>query len=110
MQQVAEEDDGLYDDDNNEDGDDDEKALREALALSMMPDAAEKEKAPEVPVKPAEEPVEAKDVDIDANFMKDVIGDLGIDIDPNDLDGIMDEAKKDADKQEDKDKDKEKEK
>ena len=41
--------------------------------------------------------------------MKDVIGDLGIDIDPNDLDGIMDEAKKDADKQEkDKDGDREK--
>lgn len=31
--------------------------------------------------------------------MKDVIGDLGIDIDPNELDGIMDEAKKDADKE-----------
>jgi len=45
LQQVAEEDDGLYDEDNADEGDDDEKALQEALALSMLPDAAEKEKA-----------------------------------------------------------------
>lgn len=43
--------------------------------------------------------------------MKDVIGDLGIDIDPNELDGIMDEAKKDADKKdEEKEKDKDEKK
>lgn len=29
----------MYDDDNNDDADDDEKALQEALALSMVPDA-----------------------------------------------------------------------
>ena len=107
LSRVAEEDDGLYDEDNADEGDDDEKALAEALALSMLPDAAEKEKAPEQ--KKPEAAEAPQDGDIDANFMKGVIGDLGIDLDANELDGVLDEAKKDAEKKdEEKDKDKEK--
>jgi len=91
LQGVAEEDDNMYDDDNNDDGDDDEKALQEALALSMVPDAAAaagEQPKPQAPAEVQKEP----DVDIDADFMKDVIGDLGIDMNANDLDDIMKEA------------------
>lgn len=111
LQGVAEEDDNMYDDDDN-DEDDDEKALQEALALSMVPDhikdaAGGEQPKPQAPAEVQKEP----DVDIDANFMKDVIGDLGIDMNPNDLDEIMKEAKnkttekddkKDADKKDEK--------
>lgn len=109
LQGVAEEDDNMYDDDNNDDGDDDEKALQEALALSMVPDAAAaaggEQPKPQAPAEVQKEP----DVDIDADFMKDVIGDLGIDMNANDLDAIMKEAtnqapEKDGDKDADKDK------
>lgn len=70
----------------------------------MQPPPAE-QKAQPAEQKQPEAAVAEKVPEIDANMMADVIGDLGIDIDPNDLDGIIDEAKKDADK---KDEDKEK--
>lgn len=76
------------------DEDDDEKALREALALSMVPDGLQNEEHRQVEEKKPEA-AKQPEIDIDANFMKDVIGDLGIDIDPNQLDDIMNEAKKD---------------
>jgi hypothetical protein len=41
-------------------------------------------------------------VDIDADFMKDVIGDLGINLDDGQLDDIVNEAKKDTKKDADK--------
>jgi len=110
LQGVAEEDDNMYDDDNNEEGDDDEKALQEALALSMVPDAAAAAGGEQPkPQAAAAEVQKEPDVDIDADFMKDVIGDLGIDMNANDLDDIMKEAtnqapEKDADKDADKDK------
>jgi hypothetical protein len=66
----------MYDDPEEED---EERNLALALAMSN-PDgvpAAEQQEAPKEEVKPEEQ------VDIDANFMKDVIGDIGIDIDPN---------------------------
>ena len=76
------EDDNMYD----EDPVDDEEELQKALALSMVPN-------PNAEVKPqAAQPerleteanvpqTQEEKVDIDANFMKDVIGELGIDID-----------------------------
>lgn len=94
----------------DEDPVDDEEELQKALALSMVPD-------PNAEAKPQANPPERLEtepnvpqtaeekVDIDANFMKDVIGELGIDIDQNQLDDIVNEAKKD-----DKDKKKEEEK
>ena len=45
-------------------------------------------------------------MDIDANLLKDVIGDLGIELDPSQLDDIVNEAKNEANKEGDKDKDK----
>lgn len=106
LQAVAEEDDGMYDEANDDEPvDDDEKALQEALALSMMPDAPEANAA--VEEKPAAaDPQPQPEVDIDADLMKDVIGDLGIDIDAGQLDEIMNEAKKENDAEKDKDKDK----
>ena len=97
----------MYDEDNN-DEDDDEKALQEALALSMVPDAvAGEQPKPQAPAEAQKEP----DVDIDANFMNDVIADLGIDMNPNDLDEIMKEAKnKTTDKDDEKEADKKDEK
>ena len=97
----------MYDEANeDEPQDDDEKALQEALALSMMPDA--NEKAAEV--KPAAEKEKEKqpDVDIDEDFMKDVAGDLGIDMDQSQLADIMNEAKKEKDDKDKKDADKDK--
>ena len=41
------------------------------------------------------EPEKKPEIDIDANFMKDVIADIGIDIDQSQLDEIVNEAKKD---------------
>lgn len=90
-----------------EDVDDDEKALQEALALSNQidpPKAAEEVKK-EVPKPVVQEQPTTADVNIDEDFLKDVIGDLGIDVDPNALGDLMDskpeEEKKD--KKDDKD-------
>jgi hypothetical protein len=81
---VAEEDDGMYDDDPNDDA---ERELQEALALSMVPNSApeargepDSTRAANAPKKDAQPVAEEPQVDIDENFMKDVIGDLGIDI------------------------------
>ena len=76
------EDDNMYD----EDPVDDEEELQKALALSMVPDANGEVKPqanqPERLDTEANVPQTAEEkVDIDANFMKDVIGELGIDID-----------------------------
>jgi hypothetical protein len=68
----------MYSDDA---ADDEEAALKEALALSMMPDKDKAEGEKKVENKPATE--QKPEVDIDADFMKDVIGDLGIELDPN---------------------------
>lgn len=75
----------MYDNPEGDDNaDDDEKALQEALALSMLPNPAEADAAK------ADQPAETKqplpaagadNVDLDADLLKDVIGDLGIDID-----------------------------
>jgi len=96
----------MYDEGNDDEPqDDDEKALAEALALSMVPDANVEKvdggggEPPKAEAKPAPEE-EHPEVDIDANFMKDVIGDLGIDMDADDL---INEAKKDNDKKDKKD-------
>ena len=79
---MAEEDDGMYDDANDDEPvDDDEKALQEALALSMLPEEEAEPKKEEKPKPAKAEP--QPEVVIDADFFKDVIGDLGIDIDPN---------------------------
>jgi hypothetical protein len=96
----------MYDDANDDDPqDDDEKALQEALALSMMPDAPEAQASSEQkPAEVADNPQPQPEVDIDADLMKNVIGDLGIDIDPSQLDEIMNEAKNDAEKEKDKEK------
>lgn len=106
---MAEEDDNMYDDDNNDDGDDDEKALQEALALSMVPDASAAAGEQPKPQAAAAEVAKEPDVEIDADLMKGVIDDLGIDMDPKDLDDFMKEAEnkgpggdKDADKKDDK--------
>lgn len=102
---MAEEDDNMYDEADGED--DDEKALQEALALSMVPDAAEAAQQEQQPVADPEPAQEEKhpDVNIDADFMKGVIGDLGIDIDQSQLEEMVNEAKNDKDKKDD-DKDK----
>ena len=55
-----------------------------AADTTAQPKAAEKEPEPQV--------------DIDADFMKDVIGDLGIDIGEKDMENILKEAKKPEDK------------
>lgn len=88
----------MYDEDPQ---DDDEKALAEALALSVLPQGGEESK-PEAE-KAKEEVQQEPQVNIDANFMKDVIGDLGIDMDEAQLDDIVNEAKN-ANKDEEKDK------
>lgn len=78
--------------------DDEEKALQEALALSR----AKPETKQIVEEKP--QPTTA-DVDIDENFMKDVIGDLGIDVDAAQLEDIVNQAnnpKKEEEKKNDK--------
>lgn len=99
----------MYDDVNeDEPQDDDEKALQEALALSMMP--GPESKAAEA--KPDQAAKENKDgqgagatenVDLDADLLKDVIGDLGIDLDEGQLEDIVNEA---TNKKEGEDKDK----
>jgi hypothetical protein len=66
--------------DNDEPEDDDEKALREAIELSKNlagggPEDAQPQPAAKVEEKPPE------NVDLDADVLKDVIGDLGIDLD-----------------------------
>jgi len=99
----------MYDDANeDEPADDDEKALQEALALSMMPnpDGKAAEAKPEQPAQENKDGQAAgatENVDLDADLLKDVIGDLGIDLDEGQLEDIVNEAtnKKDG---EDKDK------
>ena len=90
----------MYDDDPQDDA---ERELQEALALSMIPntlpeqpnvpDTTKLENAP----KKEEAPAEQK-VDIDENFMKDVIGDLGLDINDSQLNELVNEAKKNDEK------------
>lgn len=105
LQGVTEEDDNMYDDDNNDEGDDDEKALQEALALSMVPDATAAAGEQPKPQAAAAEVAKEPDVDIDADLMKGIIDDLGIDMDAKDLGDFMKEAQnKDGDKDKDADK------
>jgi len=63
----------MYDDDDN-----DEKNL--ALALALSKPVADTE-VPKVEAAKEEAKPTEKQVDIDADFMKDVIGDIGIDLD-----------------------------
>lgn len=101
LSRVAEEDDGMYSDDGDE-----EAALKEALALSMMPDKKDGAQAEGENKTEAKQEEKAKpEVDIDTDMMKDVIGELGIQLDENALDDIVKEAKNEANKEE-KDKDK----
>ena len=95
------------DGDENEDEpqDDDEKALQEALALSMMPNVPGEEKKDDQPKKEEPKPKEPENVDIDADMLKGVIDDLGIDIEENELDDIVNEAKKGEDEKDDDKKD-----
>lgn len=101
----------MYDDGNeDEPQDDDEKALQEALALSMMPapDGKAAEAKPEPAAQEKKEGQAAggtENVDLDADLLKDVIGDLGIDLDEGQLDDIVKEAtnKKDGDDKDKKD-------
>jgi hypothetical protein len=53
----------------------------------------------------SKEPEKQPEVAIDGNLMKDVIDELGLDIDKSALDDIMNEAQKDQDGDKDKDKD-----
>lgn len=76
----------MYDEGNeDEPQDDDEKALQEALALSMLPDAEKAAGGKPEPGQEAKKPQPApggtENVDLDTNLLKDVIGDLGIDLD-----------------------------
>lgn len=109
---MAEEDDGMYEDDPQ---DDDEKDLQEALALSMLPEgtgAAQNDKGPNAPAgeaKPAAAQQPPPQVEVDADLMKDVIGELGIELDDNQLAEMLDEAKNEVNKK-DEDKDKKDEK
>ena len=96
LQGVTEEDDNMYDDDNNDEGDDDEKALQEALALSMVPDATAAAGEQPKPQAAAAEVAKEPDVDIDADLMKGIIDDLGIDMDAKDLGDFMKEAQNKA--------------
>ena len=74
----------MYDEGNeDEPQDDDEKALQEALALSMQPNPAGEKQEPAKPEAKQPEPAPAENVDLDADLLKDVIGDLGIDLDEN---------------------------
>ena len=101
----------MYDEDPNDDA---ERELQEALALSMVPNSAPEAKGEPNSTKMAgapkkegnQEPAkeEQQDVEIDENFMKDVIGDLGIDINESQLNEIVNEAKK-KDEKKDGDKD-----
>lgn len=94
----------MYDDDPQ---DDDEKALQEALALSMLPEGSGEEKPADKKAEDAKPKApEVPQVEVDADMMKDVIGELGIDIDDNQLADMLNEAKNEAEKKdEDKDKD-----
>lgn len=85
--QAAANDDNMYDD-MNEEGDDDEKALQEALALSMVPDKTDDQPAqpkPEVAKQPEKQP----EVDINEDFLKELAGELDIHLDQNELGDIM---------------------
>ena len=82
----------MYSDDA---ADDDDAALKEALALSMMPEKKDEKPAENEPQKAEGNQAQEQQpqVDIDANLLKDVIGDLGIELDPSQLDDIVNEAK-----------------
>ena len=86
--------------------DEDEKALQEALLLSKMPDKPAEAK-PEAP-KPAEVKPSTADVNLDQDFLNEVINDLGIDVDPNALRDLVNDGKKEEKKEGDKDKKEEK--
>ena len=95
----------MYD---NDDGEDEEKALQEALLLSQQPDKPAKdaeEKKAEVPAKDPEPKPTTAEVNIDDDFVNEVINDLGIDVNPNELNDLVNEPKKDEEKK-DGDKDK----
>lgn len=81
------------DDDNMYDEADEDKTLQEALALSnpnYKPEPAAKPEA--VAAKPANPaPATTADVPIDKDFIADVIGDLGIDVDADDLGNLVDD-------------------
>lgn len=109
----------MYDDANeDEPQDDDEKALQEALALSILPAPADKtaEAKPEQPGqenKEGQQPAAGgtENVALDTNLLKDVIGDLGIDLYEGQLEDIVKEATnknegEDKDKKDDKGQDK----
>ena len=80
--------------------DEDEKALQEALLLSKMPDKPAEVK-PEA-VKPAEVKPTTADVNLDQDFLNEVINDLGIDVDPNALGDLVNDGKKEEKKDDDK--------
>ena len=91
----ADDDDGMYDEDE------DERNIALALAMSN-PDGAQAADSNAEDPKEEIKPAEAENVDIDANFMKDVIGDIGIDIDPTQLDDIVNQVKNTEDDKKDK--------
>jgi len=98
----------MYDDGNeDEPQDDDEKALQEALALSMLPNpdgkAAEAKPGAKAQENKEGQAAATENVDLDADLLKDVIGDLGIDLDEGQLEDIVNEA---TNKKEGEDKDK----
>lgn len=95
----------MYSDD---DGQDEDAALQEALELSRVPekpDAAQASKpAEEAPKKDDEKKPTTADVNIDEDFMNDVMNDLGIDMNDDDAANKDKDKGADAKKGEDKDK------
>lgn len=88
---------------SDEDGQDEDAALQEALELSRVPekpDAAQAKPAEEASKPEDDKKPTAAEVNIDEDFMNDVMNDLGIDM--NDDDAANKEA--DAKKKEEDDK------
>ena len=89
------------DDMYSDDGQDEDAALQEALELSRVPDkpdAGTMKAAEEAPKKEEEKKPTTADVNIDDDFMNDVMKDLGIDGDDGKKDEDKDKDKKDGDK------------
>ena len=79
-------------------GQDDDAALQEALELSKMPDKPDAAKPEAAAAKKEEDKKPAtEDVNIDEDFMNDVMNDLGIDMNDDDA-AKNDKEKKDEDK------------
>lgn len=95
------------DDDNMYDEADEDKTLQEALALSnpnYKPEPAKAEEAKAEVPKPA--PATTADVNIDEGFIKDVAGEMGIDLDPSVFGDLVDNKKDEEKKKDGEDKEK----